>query len=255
MTIKCFLDYVQRNAQRISQYQKGGDGTNGRCDCIGLIIGAWKLAGNKWPWLHGSNYTARYLIKGLANVEKAGDLQPGMLVFKYRHPGEAGYALPDTYWDHPDRKDYYHVGVVTETDPLQIIHCTDVQGGIMRDSKAGQWKAAGWLNMTQEEHTDMEHNFMARVISKNGKKVNLRKGPSLSGELITSVPPEALLLVTGFADDIWASVTWNDKSGYMMRKYLQPETQEITTETIDKVLELLWQAETILESTSSGCTL
>lgn len=38
--VKQFLACVQENAARIHAYELGQDGSNGKCDCIGLIIGA-----------------------------------------------------------------------------------------------------------------------------------------------------------------------------------------------------------------------
>ena len=36
-------------------YKQPGDGSNGVCDCIGLIIGALRRMGLKWTGIHGSN--------------------------------------------------------------------------------------------------------------------------------------------------------------------------------------------------------
>lgn len=51
-----FLSCVRENAARVREYESGGDGSNGKCDCIGLIIGALALAGFRWPGIHGSNW-------------------------------------------------------------------------------------------------------------------------------------------------------------------------------------------------------
>ena len=103
-----FVEWVEKNAARVHEYKLGCDGSNGKCDCIGLIIGAWRMAGNQWPWTHGSNYTARYLITGLGKNQP---LRLGDLVFKGKQPGDSGYALPVKYKDSGDLTDYYHVGV------------------------------------------------------------------------------------------------------------------------------------------------
>ena len=103
-----FVEWVEKNAARVTGYKLGHDGSDGLCDCIGLIIGAWRMAGNKWPWTHGSNYTARYLTK---NLGKDQPLNLGDLVFKGKQPGDSGYHLPDQYKKGTDLTDYYHVGV------------------------------------------------------------------------------------------------------------------------------------------------
>lgn len=70
----------------------------------------------------------------------------GNLVFKAREPGEDKYDLPSSYKNHPDQRDYYHVGVVTSIDPLVISHCTGVPGGIKKDNKLGAWHYTGKLD-------------------------------------------------------------------------------------------------------------
>ena len=35
-----FLNAAEENAARVTEYHKGGSGDGGKCDCIGLIIGA-----------------------------------------------------------------------------------------------------------------------------------------------------------------------------------------------------------------------
>ena len=71
-----------------------------------------------------------------------------MAVYKYHNPGDAGYNLPASYANHPDKRDYYHVGVVLSVSPLQIAHCTSWSGGsgIKIDTKLGYWKIAGELS-------------------------------------------------------------------------------------------------------------
>ena len=83
MTAEDFVVWVNKNAARVTEYSNGGDGSNGKCDCIGLIIGAWRLSGNKWPWIHGSNYTARYLSDNLGPDQP---LELGDLVYKMVDP-------------------------------------------------------------------------------------------------------------------------------------------------------------------------
>lgn len=140
-----FMTAIFENIARVKEYQLGCDGTDGECDCIGLIIGAVRLMGETWTGTHGSNYAARYHMAGFGPVTSAGALAVGNIVFKARRPVEAKYALPARYSNHPDQNDYYHVGVVTSIDPLEITHCTGVPGGIKRDTTLGAWKYYGEL--------------------------------------------------------------------------------------------------------------
>ena len=243
MNAQTFIAWIRRNADRITHYQRGGDGSGGGCDCIGLIIGAWRLSGNKWPWTHGSNYAARHLVRDLGKDQQ---LQPGALVFKARSPGESGYDLPADYSDSPDRLDYYHVGVVMAVDPLDIMHCTGVPGGIKHDRKRGAWAYSGQFKDVQYEETTMEKTMI--VHSDNGKPVNLRKMASLGGALVCTVPVGSEVTVIGTTSTGWSHIRYGDKNGYMMDKFLKSEGSEITDSpqdetTVDKAREALYQAQ------------
>ena len=95
ITLAEYLQCVQQNVNRIHKYREGGDGSDGECDCIGLLIGALRLAGIDWKWTHGSNYAARYRTKNLRSVSRISDLRLGESVFKARNPGEEKYNMPD----------------------------------------------------------------------------------------------------------------------------------------------------------------
>lgn len=141
--VSAFLAKVAEIESEHPSYDLGGDGSNGTCDCIGLIIGAIRRAGGKWTGLHGSNWAARNAV-----TWHAGALRPGLLVFKYREPGASGYDLPTTYQGHKDQNDYYHVGVIVSAAPLLIKHCTSWAGGsgIKTDTTMGKWRKLGYAD-------------------------------------------------------------------------------------------------------------
>lgn len=212
MTTSEFIVLVQQNAARVHAYQLGHDGSDGTCDCIGLIIGAWRLGGQEWPWTHGSNYTARYLTRNLA---KDAPLQLGDLVFKGRNPGEKGYALPSRYQNGSDLTDYYHVGNVTSLNPLIITHCTGVPGGIKTDTKRGQWRYSGQFSKLESVMTEKE----MMVIAPSGDTVNLRQGPKKTYHVIEKVKVGEI--VTMLTDtDGWAFVRHGGHQGYMEDRFL-----------------------------------
>lgn len=234
MNAQEFVGWVKENAARVREYSLGGDGSGGKCDCIGLVIGAWRLAGQKWPWVHGSNYTARHLTDGLgANLP----LNLGDLVFKARPPGADGYSLPDSYRDHPDQLDYYHVGVATGVDPLIITHCTSVRGGIKIDTERGKWHYSGQFSKLKEVIPVGE---TMTVWSANGKPVNLRNSFSTAATVIKQVPCGAQVEVLENVNDKWAKVVYGTKTGYMMREFLK--TPDSRDDLIRQAIELLQQA-------------
>lgn len=218
-----FLRCVETNAARVKRYKLGCDGSGGECDCIGLIIGAVRMAGEKWPWTHGSNYAARNLVDDLRPIQSAADLFPGEVVFKAREPGEKGYDLPDRYKTSGDLRDYYHVGVVTSLSPLCITHCTFVPGGIQRDGALGKWKWGGELkNVDYAKEGQAMAQYQATITSENGKPVNLRKSPSTSADVLAALPVGTAVEVTEETSAAWARVRAGGKTGYMMRKFLAP---------------------------------
>ena len=226
MLLELFLEKVEEIAATDLVYQEGKDGSNGACDCIGLIIGAIRRAGGSWTGIHGSNYAARYEMRELLPVTDAGELCLGDVVYKARTPGQAGYALPERYKKGPDQRDYYHVGVVTATSPLEITHCTSP--GIVRDTKLGKWTYRGRLEKVDYDGTSQEVGTMvqtATVVADSGSKVKMRSKPSTSDGLYWEVPVGAEVQVAEITGG-WAKVRYGDRTGYMMAVFLALDAQE-----------------------------
>ena len=218
----------EANMQRIREYRNGGDGSDGTCDCIGLVIGAVKLAGEKWNGNHGSNWTARNKMRTLSAINGVGSLKEGELVYKAREPGENGWNLPEMYAAHPDHRDYYHVGIVRCVQPLVIEHCTTVQGGIKNDNAIGQWKYHGELDIVNYEDSskgaeeDMSTKYIALVTAKSGSTVNMRVGPNKTAGLVVQIPVGKEVNILEEVDATWAKIQYQGMTGYMMREFLIP---------------------------------
>jgi len=209
------LDQIEASAPT---YRLGGDGSDGTCDCIGLLIGGLKRNGVTWPGIHGSNWAARNVIRALSPITGSDDLAVGDVVFKARSPGDVGYSLPDRYADHPDRLDYYHVGVVRQVSPLEIMHCTTP--GIRRDTRLGAWAWKGRLTLIQQEDASpLRH---ALVTAATGSTVNLRRTPD--GALVVRVPVGETVTLHE-TSGIWSRITWHTHSGWMKTAFLSPEEE------------------------------
>lgn len=73
--------------------------------------------------------------------------------------------------------------------------------------------------------------YSAKVTASSGSTVNMRTGPSTSGDIIKKVPIGALVDVVEENGD-WCQIVYNNKSGYMMSKFLvEQESGEAVTET------------------------
>ena len=221
MTLSDFLASVHEIAKEKPAYKLGRSGDDGYCDCIGLIIGAVERCGEKWSGIHGTNWWARHYTDSLMRATSADDLSVGDIVYKARVPGEAGYDLPDRYNSDPDKRDYYHVGVVMGVNPLEIMHCTSGGGvdGITTDSKIGKWTYKGQLTMIASADSAEALQGNAVVRASSGKTVNLRDKASRSGDIIKRVPIGTAVEVLDVDGD-WARIRV-PVEGYMMREYLE----------------------------------
>lgn len=243
ITVEKFLECVKANAERVTHYESGGDGSGGGCDCIGLIIGALRMDGEAWTGTHGSNWAARYALQSVVPLDVTpGTLSPGEVVFKAKAPGESGYDLPSRYDGSESALDYYHVGVVIRAEPLLIIHVSkmggDDKGGVYYDTELGNWKYYGALRQVKypwnQDETIIGH---AVVTAESGTTVNLRKNPSLNADILERV---SLGIVVDVLErgGTWCKVRHVLFTGYMMTKYLrfcdEPEEQPDEQPTSDE---------------------
>lgn len=116
------------------------------------------------------------------NVKSASALQTGDIVFKAYAPGESGYNLPKRYkpggaYYNGDLNDYYHVGVVTRTSPLQITHMTTPT--VKVDTKIGKWQYYGKL--TYLKTTEDIRKFLEQIDILKSKNLHYKHGASGEG--------------------------------------------------------------------------
>ena len=228
VSLKRFLQGVQAIKDLHPQYKLGRSGDDGWCDCIGLIIGALKRAGYRWPGTHGSNYAVRNQVVSRRFINDASQLSVGDAVFKYHNPGEAGYSLPSGYASHPDQRDYYHVGVVTSIKPLGITHCST--NGVVTDTKLGKWRAAGWLKAvtTNDKEEDAPMGNQMEVFTGNSAGLNFRTKPKGGAKLhaASPLPNGAIVDVLNDEGGGWLKVQYGPNIGYCMGVYLRPVSDQ-----------------------------
>lgn len=229
ISLQVFMQSVIAIADEGPSYRLGHDGSDGLCDCVGLIIGAIRRSGGTWDGIHGSNYAARQEVDYLLPVTEAEDLSVGEVVFKASMPGQGSYNLPDRYSEDPDRRDYYHVGVVCSVDPLCIVHCTGP--GIVVDDKLGKWSYRGWLRkVAREGEAAMTDVRTGKIVALTGSTVNLRKTPD--GDLVDRIPVGATVTVIARRDG-WARVSYDGKSGWLMERFMQVDGEDLPAQGDD----------------------
>lgn len=257
MTAREFLAAVDAIAAEQPTYRLGGDGSDGTCDCVGLLMGAMdRVERRKWP-LHSSNYFARKMLQELLEISRPDELEPGMAIFKARQDtGQLHGRYKDGgQYDIGDYRDFFHVGVVRSAEPLEIVHCTSGDGhsGIVVDKKLGKWTLAGriaGMDYTAEEDGQVADRQMARIVTENGKPLRLRSTPSTDKPYLQEMPNGDSVQVLADAEG-WAKVVWRGYTGYCMSSFLQQaETQtpagevlvQLSRETAQSVLEALQAA-------------
>jgi len=117
-------------------YVSPGTNDSRGIDCSGLLVYAYRRAGQSI--YHGSNTIARKYVHKLEPLTSVKQLQRGMAVFKW-NPN-----TPSKFSD--GRGDFQHVGVVTRTNPLRIVHASSAAGKVVADSKIGKWKYCAYLD-------------------------------------------------------------------------------------------------------------
>lgn len=220
ITVKAFLAAIREIENIHPTYRIGGVGRDGTCDCVGLVMDAATRAGEKWRWLHSSNECRSYM-RTMHPLTSADELRPGMLVHKSRPPGAAGYSLPERYTG-SDRLDYYHVGVVIQTKPLIIAHCTSWSGGsgIKYDNRIRGWQWYGDCQLieptVQPDEPTGETDMKYKVTAKKGSTVNIRTKPK--GEVWGKLPVGTIVESDGDGSGEWLAVR---VVGYMKTEFLE----------------------------------
>ena len=219
-------------------YETGHDGSDGYCDCIGLIKGALRRCDVSPTGLSGTNYAARHTIVGLTKFSSISQLSVGDVVLKVRDMDDPSMPLPDKYrpggTDYTgDLTNYTHIGVVDSVNPLRIKHMTSPT--TQTDTKIGKWCYKGTLPhlnyaddggddepMPTPEPTPVIPKT-ATVYAENGKPVNMRRGMGTSYKLVCAVPCGDTVTVLNEGSE-WSKVQYREdgilRTGYMMNKFL-----------------------------------
>ena len=234
-----FVARVKRIADRNPAYRIGGVGKDGTCDCIGLVMGAMYELGHRAYPMHCTNYFARFQMQILEKVEKK-HLQIGMLLFKARSSTaklNARYQSGGRYFN-GDLQDYYHVGVVTGVDPLEITECTEygsVSGIQVSDSLKG-WQYGGLLsdvlyNGSEDVETQTEVESVSEervesgevgraIVTTQSGALNVRAW-ARTGEILGRVPKGKEVEVLEDSGDGWPVIRYGELEGYASAEYLQ----------------------------------
>lgn len=211
------------------KYRTGGDGSDGTCDCIGMVRGALEREGvTGVKGMGGTNYAARHTIQGLQKLKKAGQLALGDVVLKTRDKDDKNMRLPDQY--RKDGNDYSkawgetnftHIGTVTCLDPLTITHMTSPTA--KQDTSIKGWEYFGhlpWVSADAEEEEELPPATWAYVYAENGKPVKMRAKPSTLCRTYWEVPVGSQIVLTE-PGETWSGIIWAGRSGWMKTEFIR----------------------------------
>lgn len=207
-------------------------------DCSGAFVCAYRKYG--LSIYHGSNRIAREYVVELLPPSQA---KPGMAAFKAYNPGDKYYSLPSEYksggshYD-GDMKDYYHIGLV-DADTAYVLNSASTSSGFKRSKLSDGWCAVGYLKAVVYEGGDTHMNrlYQAEVVAESGNTVNLRRSASTSAARVGTIPVGRIVDVYNEYNADWAEVHYNEKAGYVMRKFLEKIEASNTGDGRDSAME------------------
>ena len=241
VSVNKYVDGVNSIYAEKPKYVEGGDGSNGECDCIGMVRGGLKRAGaTDIKNMRGTNQAARKAIQKLGRIEYVKDLRVGDVVLRTRDKDYPAAPLPDRYrkggadYDPTvGETNFTHIGTVTCMDPIEITHMTSPTA--KKDKSIKGWTYSGklpWVeydpNPEPQPGPDPEPEY-ATVYAENGKPVKMRAKPSTGCSLYWIVPVGAEVRVyewdasTDKNGVTWSRIQWAGQDGYMMKQFLQAE--------------------------------
>ena len=207
-------------------YELGHDGSDGKCDCIGMCRGALKRKGvSDVTNMSGTNNAARKSIQNLSKIKNENQLRIGDVVLKTRDKDDKDYPLPDRYRKgHPDyypevgETNFTHIGTVTQINPLRITHMTSPTAKI--DTKLGKWEYFGQLPWVTCDAPPEDPSIQKGIVfAESGKTVKMRAKPSTLCRTYWEVPVGSEVIVMEKGDS-WSEIIWSGRTGYMMSKFL-----------------------------------
>lgn len=240
-----YVEGVKQIYAEQPDYETGGDGSGGKCDCIGMCRGGLERGGaTDVKNMRGTNQAARKTILDLQELKSEAPLVVGDVVLKVRDKDDPSMPLPEKYrkggseydptWDETN---FTHIGTVTKVNPIEITHMTSPKPKIDKDIKGWgyfgelpwvEYKAAPEPPPEPEPDPDPEPD-MAVVVAESGSTVKMRDKPSQDCKLYWDVPIGAEVIVdewhakTDKKGNSWSRITWNNRMGWMMTQFLQDE--------------------------------
>lgn len=241
VSVGSYVDGVNAIYAEKPEYDLGHDGSDGKCDCIGMCRGALIRAGATGVTnMKGTNQAARKAIENLVQLVSSTQLKVGDVVLKVRDKDDKTMPLPDRYrkggadYDQEwGETNFTHIGTVTKANPTEITHMTSPTA--KKDKSIKNWSYVGqlpWVSDGDEPQPEPPPEpETAIVVAESGGTVKMRNEPSQACRLWWPVPVGAEVTVwewnasTDKAGNTWARISWAGQDGYMMQEFLRDEEE------------------------------
>lgn len=244
VSLSKFLSKVEEIYQEKPAYATGGDGSNGKCDCIGLPRGALERAGATGVHnFRGTNNAARHgALENLRKISSIGDLRIGDVVLKTRDKDYASMPLPDQYRrggsDYSEKygeTNFTHIGVVTGLGPVEITHMTSPTAKKDVGNNLGRWEwvaSLPWVDYSgqgsedpDDQQTDdgqLPAGEIATVWAESGGTVFMRQDwrEGSAGYKIWDRVPVGTQVKVLEIGKTWSRISAIGRTGWMMTKFL-----------------------------------
>lgn len=209
----------------ISKLKNGGY----KIECAGLLKAA--IDGNGGNLYNGSNTIWReYLTdSGYITDSKPSEdyphktnglsskkLEKGMAVFKW-----VRYGCSKAKHEADGKGNYKHIGMVTSTSPLRIVHASSETQGkpcVVVDTKIGKWAAWGkikGLNYSSKTQTEQVVGTVAGGTLRTTTTLNIRSGAGTNKSIIGTIKKNTVVSFVGDPDDTWVQIVHGDTVGYI----------------------------------------
>lgn len=203
-------------------------------DCSGLFVYAFRKHGGTIYHSSQAIWDKSCSVKGKLNGNDRDDgkaLLPGTAVFRYK----AGIYHP-----------YHHIGLYIGGG--RVIEAKGTQSGVIESSITtwthwGELKGVAYgntygntINDTNEKIEVKVMNEQMEVYAESGSTVRLRSAPSTSSEVLMNIPIGSIVTAIGVSGD-YHQITYGDKYGFMMSKFLRPAIKNAADSGDNKSLD------------------
>ena len=112
------------------------------------------------------------------------------------------------------------------------MNAKSTSAGFSRDPLS-KWACVGRLKAVNYDGEGIRTEMV--VACPAGETVRLRNGPN--GAVIEKIPAGETVSAEDVGNSDWLRVTWQGKTGYMMRKYLHEVTSDANDDTVTVTLD------------------